>query len=242
MPEDNDILKLLREKIKFHIRDTASDDDEINQVITQVIEDIANEVKIFKKIYGFTIDEEMKIYDFNALAMLSSKLELELEAVSIGDIPQELVTAYLAVGGEIPSPDVHKVLYPGTYNIPLELLDIYDEDGYSIVNKFHYAGTSERICYDENWLKDNNGKYKAFTMSVIPNVQELRSEELAVITGCIIEGCKYYFSNTYESTTDGQLTNLYYQRYWQKKQALINQFPTKIFAHIKDKKGQTKWP
>ena len=234
-----DIAAILRGKVKFHVRDISNSDIEIDQIVLQVIEDIANETKIFRKIYGFTVDKSINVYDFNALSFLNNRLEVQ--SITIGSVTSDSVLSYMQTYDTFPSPTVSTTTFANTKNVPLELMDVYDENGYSIINKFHYSGTSERICNDAKWLEDNHAIDKAFVMSVVPDIQELRSEELSVITACIIEGCKYYFSNTYESTPDGQITNLYYQRYWQKKQLLINQFPTKIFAHIRNKEGARKW-
>jgi len=46
----------------------------------------------------------------------------------------------------------------------------------------------------------------------------------------VIEGCKYYINDTFASHTDAQVANVFYQRYWQKKQQLLNQYPSQIFA------------
>jgi len=234
-----DIAALLRNKIKFHIRDISYTDNEIDEVVLQVITDIANDTRIFKKIYGFTVYEGMKIYNFHALTKLNNRLEAS--SITIGGVTQESILDFLAGGENLPSPEIITSVFDATDHIPLEILDIYDSDGYSITNYFHYEGTTERVCYDEAWLKEHNEETMAFTASVVPDIQELREEELAIVTTAIIEGCKYYFSNTFESTNDGQITNLYYQRYWTKIQALINQFPSRIFAHKQSKKSRRRW-
>ena len=50
-------IELLKDRIAFHIRDVTVKDINLNGVISDVINDIALETKVFKKIIGFTIEK-----------------------------------------------------------------------------------------------------------------------------------------------------------------------------------------
>ena len=227
----SDNITTIRGKVKFHIRDISFKDYEIDEMILQVITDIANETKLFKKIIGFTIHEDKKIYDFRNLTRMNERVEIELEAVSIQAYTPEDIIEFIKAGAWS-NPEIDKTVFVERdgQSMFIDLLDVYDEFGHYITDKFQYHGTAQYYCLDNQWRKDNEGVGKCFVASVIPQIDEILQEDIHEIMHTIIEGCKYYFNDTFGSGDDAQVANLYYQRYWQSKQALINKHPTQIFA------------
>lgn len=256
-------IDTIRDKVRFHIKDVFVQDDELDQVILQVIEDIANQTRIFKKIYGFTIHEDIQVYDFRNLARMNEQVERELSGVTIGSFNQDDIIDWMNLNTdtEWPSPEIMKTEFdendcrdsgeepgPNTLVLPTEcntlfigLLDIYDAYGVSIMDMFREHGNSQYFVYDEQWLAQEDGVMKSFTASVVPDIDELLQEDLAIIMSTIIEGCKYYIANTFQAPTDSQVANLYYQRYWKKKEELSDQFPTVTYS-IPDRARIKRWP
>jgi len=232
----SDNMLKIRSRVKFHIRDVKFSDVEIDAIILQVIEDIANDTKLFKKIIGFTVHEDKGVYDFRDLTRMNERVEIELESVTITPYSVQDIIEYIS-GGEYKDPEVNKVNFiedPGQSKF-LDLIDIFDEYGMSIYDKFEYHGTAEYYCLNQTWLKSNDGKPKAFTAAVVPAVDEILEEDIITIMPSIIEGCKYYFNDTFTGQNDIQVANVFYQRYWQKRQQLINQYPTQVISKGRNK-------
>jgi len=227
----SDNITTIRGKVKFHIRDISFEDYQIDEMILQIITDIANETKLFKKIIGFTIHEDKKIYDFRDLTRMNERVEIELESVAIEPYTPEDIIDFIT-SGEWKDPIVDKTTFVEDegQSLFIDLLDIYDEYGRIITDKFQYHGTAQYYCLNDIWRRENEGVGKCFVASVVPHIDEILQEDIHSIMSAIIEGCKYYFNDTFGSGDDAQVANLYYQRYWQSKQALINKHPTQIFA------------
>ena len=233
-------IQYLRDKVKLHIRDVYTTDEEVDSVILQVIEDIAREVKLFRKLSGFTIEKDKQLYDFRNITRLNEEVETELENVYIGGFTDLQMKLFLMGREEWPDP----LTFKRTFNEQefmtfFGVLGLYDEYVRNIMDKFHHTSTSVYMVTDEQWLEDNDGKQMVAMTYGLPKVDELLNEELTMITSCVIEGCKYYFANTLQSATDAQVSNLFYQRYWYKKKELIDQYPLyapQITSQTKDNK------
>ncbi len=233
-------IEIIRNKVRFHVRDVYNKEADLDQIILQTIEDISNETQIFKKVIGFTIQKDKNLYDFRDICRMNEQVEVELAAVTIGEPSTSELIAFLQDPTNFPDPTIIKDVFVETdgESMFINLLDVFDENGVCISPLFHNHGAASYYVYNDEWLKDNDGVTKAFTASVIPQIDELLPEDLAYIMSTIIEGCKYYYNDTFASASDAQVANIFYQRYWQRKQALINQFPTKIFSIP----GKKSWP
>ncbi len=224
--------EIIRDKVRFHIRDIKFTEYEVDDIVLQVITDIANETGLFKKINGFTIHEDKYLYDFRDITRMNEQTEVELSAVTIGAVPQQDIIEWMQNPTYFPDPSIKKTQYveSDAESMLVNVLDIFDYLGRTVTKKFKYHGTSTYYVENETWLKENDKRTFAVTCSVIPHIDELLPEDLQTIMSTIIEGCKYYFNDTLQGQSDAQVANLFYQRYWQKKQALVNQFPTQIIS------------
>jgi hypothetical protein len=157
---------------------------------------------------------------------------MEVSEIVIGAIPKLDVIEWLKNPDHFPSPRVvkDKFLESDAESMFINVLDIFDEFGCAITHKFKFHGTAIYYVEDQDWLDENTGTTKAVVSTVIPHVDELLPEDMEHIMRAIIEGCKYYFNDTLQTTNDAQVANLFYQRYWQKKQELVNTFPTQVFS------------
>ena len=235
-------LETLRKKCKFHIQDVKITDDEIDELIYLAIEDIANTTKLFKKLYGFTVYEEMKIYDFEGLTTLNERVEEELSAISMSPITDKQI-ADACANNTLPSPVVNKELFiewEGQSNY-IDILDIFDENGRSVFDQFYFHGTSEYFCENDEWRKENENKQFVYVATVIPNIDELLPNDLREISSTVIQGVKYYNSDTLESQGDTQVSNIFYQRFWSKMNGLVDKRPTQVFS-VASTKRERIWP
>ena len=234
-------IEYIREKVKFHVRDVSATTEEIDDIILTVLNDIALEVKLFKKVVGFTIHKDMEVYDFRDILRMNEQVEEELQAVYIGGTPDIRIKNWLK-GGEFPSPIVlkDKFLESDAQSTFIELVQISDISLKRWTHKFNFTGTADYIVTDTDWLEENDGAKMLAIVKVKPHIDELLEEDIDIVLPCIIEGSKYYFANTLQSTTDSQVANLYYQRYWYKKKELVNAFPTTVFT-IRNDKETRKW-
>ncbi len=226
-----DNMSYLVKKVKFHTRDIKIEEEELEELILQVIDDIANDTKIFKKILGFSVHEEVKVYDFNALTNMSETVEEELSTVSVMPITPDQIEDFFDTL-TLPNPEIDKDLFiegdgKSTF---LAVMDIFDNTGMEVTNKFKYHGTSEYLCEDEEWRREHDLEQFAYTAAVIPHIDEMLPDTLRIITTAVVQGAKYYNSDTLEGQVDAQVANIYYQRYWQKRQELINRYPTQVFS------------
>lgn len=226
-------------RLRFHLKDVNNEFAERALIINQVIEEIALETRLFKKIYGFTVHKDKNLYDFRAIGKLNENTEIELQDVFIHDLTPEQIWEYVKTGEwQDPEIDKEEFVEENGISAPIGVMDIYDETGHSISHRFKWHGGSQYYCYDEAWLEENDGVTMAFVAYVNPDLDELRDEDIVTITPAIIEGCKYYFFNTFTTKTDDSgVANLYYTRYFQKKQNLIDMFPTQMSSM----KGNRTW-
>ena len=236
-----DNIEYLIKKVKFHIRDIQTDDDEIEELILQVIEDVSNDTQIFKRMYGFSVHSDIKLYNFDSLTTMSETVETELSAVTIEALTAEQIDSFYDTL-VLPNPVTTQTTYievdaQSTY---VNLLDIFSEEGESCMHKFKYKGTSEYICFDDEWRSENDLKQFVFVAAVIPHPDELTQTIISKVTSAIIQGVKYYNSDTLEGQADAQVANIYYQRYWQKRQELINNSPTHIFS-VPNREVKSRW-
>jgi hypothetical protein len=218
----------LRNKVKIHVRDVNTTDDELDSVIETVVEEIANETKIFKKVFGFSIHEGKYTYDFRYLARMNERLEHEPVDITFGSPERSEVLDFL-MNGHLPSPSIEKdlIIEPGESRL-FEVLDIFDINGISIFDKFEQVSPYEYHVYDEQWLKENNNMQCAFIGTIVPNLTELHDENLLDIVITVISGVKFYINDTLHSPDDTQATNYDYMRWFQAKEKLMNRFPTSI--------------
>lgn len=234
-------MEYLRSKVKFHIRDVKSNDTDIDNVILDVINEIAINTKIFKKIYGFSIHKDIELYDFNALLQMNEETETELVSVTIGEHTREELLTYLTEYEVFPSPLVTKVTENDTIKSKfINVISMTGDDGRNISDYFQYFGSSQYKLYDEMFREENDGMHCIFTAQIIPDVEELLPEDLEVIAPAIITGCKFYFNDSMMSADDAQVANLFYRRYYAKIQELINLKPTHAVGFNSVRK-ELKW-
>jgi hypothetical protein len=234
-------IDYLRQKVKYHIKDVYLDDEGIDSVIETVLEDLSTATRLFKKIYGFTVHKEINTYNFRYIARLNEKTEQEPTSITVNRITNDEIQEFITNGGLLPSPKVDKVLEMDLAESRLmDVLDIFDEYGVSIADKFEERGSSYYMVYDQEWLDANDGKTMAFVGWVVPNVDELHEEQLIDIVNTVIAGVKFYVMDSLHSKDDTQATNYDYMRYFQKKEDLVNRYSQVVYSTT-DRTRSSKW-
>ena len=234
-------IDYLRKKVKYHIKDVHLDDDGIDSVIETVLEDIGSSTRLFKKLYGFTIHKEINTYNFRYIARLNEQVEQEPTSIVVNDITNEEIQEFITNGGLLPSPTVTKVLEDDLAQSRLmDVLDIFDETGQSIMDKFEEKGSSYYMVYDQQWLDANDSKTMAFSGWVVPQIEELAEENLIDMVNAVIAGVKFYVMDSLHSKEDVQATNYDYMRYFQKKEDLTNRYSQVVYSET-DRTRSSKW-
>lgn len=230
-----DNMAYLVDQCRFHLRDIKIEDSEVESLISLVLNEIAHDTKIFKKLFGFTVHEDIDLYDFDALVDMHEHFERELSTVTIGTITEEQVSNFYSTM-ELPSPPVDKTEYEEDQkSIFIQLLEIYNNDNVSCLSRFHFKGNSEYLCPDDYWREENDDEQLVFSATIVPHIDEIPEEVLSKILSAIIQGVKYYNSDNLEGQVDAQVANIYYQRYWHRRQELINRYPTQVFSFMSPK-------
>ena len=225
----------LRKKVKIHIRDVNMTDSELDDIIDTVVTEIALETRIFKKLYGFTIHENIEKYNFRYLARMNEQVEEEPCNIVLGNIGTNDLLDFIA-NGSFPEIPVDKNLEVEPYQSQfLDLLDVFDENGLSVLDIFEERGSSWYFLYDEQFRNINDEKRFVFSAWVKPDINELHDEDLSIILSTVISGCKFYVNDTLHSPDDTQATNYDFMRWHQGKENLRNRFPTTVYSTREDK-------
>ncbi len=224
----------LRNKVQIHIRDVKIENSDLDAIIETVVDEIALETRIFKKLYGFTIHEDIEKYNFRYIAKMNEQVEEEPTNIIFGDPSDEDLIDFIE-NGNFPDIPVEKTLTiePNQSQF-FDLMDIFDENGNSVMDKFEERGSSYYFCYDEQFRNMNDKKKFVFAGWIKPDIEELHDEELSIITPTVIAGCKFYINDTLHSVEDVQATNYDFMRWFQSKERLGNLFPTVVYSTKED--------
>ncbi len=103
--------------------------------------------------------------------------------------------------------------------------DIVDAEDYSVNEWIAHVDECTYKWKTPELVSDYNGKKIYFVRPVKYSLEELPTRFYSVILPAIIEGIMYNIETSIPSEIDGQLSNLYYQRFYQEKKTLINRYP-----------------
>ena len=226
-----DGIEYLRKKCLITTIDVKMSEDEADAIIREIVLDIANRTHIFKKIYGFTVNADVQMYNFRYIARLNEQIEEEPTEITFDSPLPEDIIDWLE-NGTIPSPVVNKELTQDIYQSRfIALTDIYDNDGRSVLDKFHSKGTSYYYCYDTVWLEQNVDMPMAYSAIVSPPIEELSEEQLEAISFTVVSGFKFYINDLLHSGSDVQASNYDFMRYHQAMEELRNAHPTIAYSN-----------
>jgi hypothetical protein len=225
-------IEFLRNRVKLNIRDQQVSDEDIDEIIINVINDIAVDTHIFKKLYGFSVHKEMTKYNFKYIARLNERVEREPTEIYISAPPPEEILKFLSTG-ELPDPTVTKDLQiEDATSLLIDVVSIIDDEGYNISSKFKHSGSSYYYVTDTEWLELYDDRNCVFVANVVPDIDELAPEDLVIISKAVVAGSKFYITDRMQSPNDLQSTNYNYQRYYQATEGLKKLFPTYVIGNI----------
>ena len=228
----------LRNKVKYHIRDIHMLDPDLDAMIETIVDEISVETNIFRKLFGFTVHDDIVSYNFKGIARLNERTELEPVDIIIGDPTPEDMINFINTG-EFPDPVVTKTVVTEAARARLfNVIDIFDLKGNSVLDRFEDRGSSYYFCFNDEWRKIHDNESFIFTGSVSPEIDELTDDMLMEIAPCVIAGAKFYVNDTMHSPDDTQATNYDYMRWFQAKEKLGNLFPTTVYSIQEDKRWQ----
>ncbi len=230
----------LRKKVKYHIRDIHILDPDLDGIIETIVEEIGVKTRMFKKMFGFTVHEDIKAYNFRSLARLNERVELEPTEITIEDpLPSDMLN-FLNTG-VFPDPVVDKtVITEAARARMIHLLDIFDEKADSVLSMFEERGSDYYFCFDDEWRQVNDKKPFVFTAAVVPEIDELSDDILVEISSAVIAGAKFYVNDTMHSPDDTQATNYDFMRWYQAVEELTNRYSNVAYSNVNREKDG-KW-
>jgi len=218
-------IDVLRFKIKPYLKDLSLTDAELNHVIINIVDEIAIETKLFRKLYGFSVHEDIERYNLRYIGRMNEEVEEEPTDIIIGDPAFEDIVEFIREG-TFPEIPVEKNLKKDKFesNI-IDIIDIFDDRGYSVVDKFEERGTTWYFCHDEEWRKLNDEKQFVFTAVIVPEIEELHNEELKLIGPAVLAGAKFHLHDILHSSPDVQASNYDYLRWEGAKKKIMDMYP-----------------
>ncbi len=119
--------------------------------------------------------------------------------------------------------------------------DIVDADDYCITELLQKIDDYTYKWISSELAEQFNTKYISFVRPVHYDMEYLPGRLYHDIFPSMIEGVMYHIEVSIPSQTDGQLSNLTYQRYYQERQNLINRFPQVQYVDKNIPKRNTEW-
>lgn len=211
---------------KFYVRDIGIIDADLTNVLNDVISDIAINTKIFKRVFGFTLEPNINQYNIKHLYQLSDKLQIVINGINYTDYTNvnDLLQTFKNKGnigaGDIKVDETLDTSIKNTYCDYLECVDIFDNSFNSYMNYF------EPINKDEFWLTFTPKESIEVTgiVSVNPLVNEITNNIENQIRFAIISGLKAYV-HTLENHPNAQEGLVLNKQFEYDKQKLMNQSP-----------------
>ncbi len=108
------------------------------------------------------------------------------------------------------------------YGLPTNIVDEYD---YDISMSLAHVDTYNYKFVSDAYIDEFNGKNIYFIRPVQYSIEKLPSRFYDDIFSAMIEGLMYHIETAIPSQVDGQLSNLYYQRFFSEKERLLNKYP-----------------
>ncbi len=108
------------------------------------------------------------------------------------------------------------------YGLPTDIVDEYD---YHIDKVLERVNTYEYKFVTEDLADEFNGKNIYFIRPIEYDITTLPSRYYDEILNALIEGIMYHIEVSIPSQVDGQISNMFYQRYFSEKQKLVDKYP-----------------
>ena len=206
---------------KFYVRDIGISDTDLQNVLRDVISDIATNTKIFKRVFSFTLEPGLDEYPIKDLYQLADKSEptiLDINYTTNLDTQEGLID-YLT-NADINVQQTVDTTTDNTYSDYIEVIDLFDD-------KFNsYGHYLEPVGKDDYYLNIKIDKPIPLTGIAIinPLLSEIDNRIEKQIRFAIISGLKAY-THTLESQPNEQVSLVLNKQFEYDKQKLINKYP-----------------
>jgi len=219
------------QKYKFFVRDMSISDDDLTNLISIVINDIAKTTHFFKRLLAFSITRDFTDYNFSLILKLNNRVRTDLDSVTIESMTEDDILNWLKTYDEsiIPNVAITTESVGSEINeILLSVNDVLIEDQItsklkSAFNKFEYLTSNIYRVTDFSFMpRDEEIIQSIATCSVIPDIDNISYDEIAYIENALIEGIKYYTTMSYSSSVDQDTTALLLKKYENEKKSLMS--------------------
>lgn len=216
-------------RYKFYVRDVGISDTDLNNVLQDVISDIAVNTKIFKRTFGFTLEPEIVNYPIKNIYQLADKFELKINYISdyVNATNENALIDFLKIANL--KVESYVCTEPnGVYSDYIELIDVFDKSSMS------YMGILEPLNKDDYYLTTPvDKKIEVIGIAVVnPLIDEITEDIEKQIRFAIISGLRAY-THTLENQQNIQPDISFIKQFEYDKQKLINQYP--LFGLIKNR-------
>ena len=207
---------------KFYIRDIGISDTDLQNVLRDVINDIAVNTKIFKRAFSFTLEPEMNMYPIKDLYQLSDKSEIIINSITYSLKSYDTKEKLLEYLNEpiINVDETKDIQKDNEYSDYIEVIDLFDD-------KFNsYMKYLEPVSRNDYYLNLKIDKPILLTgIAVInPLLSEISDRIEKQLRFAIISGLKAY-THTLESQPNEQVSLVLNKQFEYDKQKLINKYP-----------------
>ena len=237
-------------RYKVYVRDTQISDEDLENLIKDVIYDIARDTKIFRRQFSFNVLPCVDMYNIKEIFNTQSHLDTSVTEVTytheynekdivdlinlIQDTNDKSTECDFKDNNEESTTETKT--YTALDESYLATLDLFYVDDRSIkykvysmlpdffeqVNNDTFISNHDRLVV--SFGSDYNLEIVA-DVNVLPDPNKISEEDLNRINTSIIAGIKYYVSDMYMNINNEQVSNILYQRYYSSKKQLVYNNP-----------------
>jgi len=231
-------------KYKKYIRNLSIEDEDLDDLIRDVIEDIARDTKIFRDVFGFSVSSCLSEYSIKSLYefYLENDSRNEVKTITpITDADKFIEFANQLLGSSCIDVnfvnETYETIEESKENRILSVSQIATVDKNGIHNfldgKIAQLRNGMTLVLDVEEFEKRYGKDTVLpvivSVVIVPDVQRISEEVEAMLKTAIINGIKYFVSDTYSDPNNAQVGNLLYQRYYSSKKQLLYNYPQSDF-------------
>jgi len=235
-------------KYKKYVRDTNISDDDFKEIVNDVLIDITLDTKIFRTTVGFSLTNCVDEYNIKDIFNISSSVEDQVVDIKFTVDEDDSINLNSNNPGcpLIDEKVQTELVLQSSDDIFLgciELVRVYADKTEAIkygsrslienVTEKYFTKLNDNLFYSKKlFLESLYGK--TYDVNILanciyrPDPEKITEEQENIIKQAIIAGIKYNLSDMYLNTTNEQVSNILYQRYWSTKKQIRNNYPQLI--------------
>jgi len=214
------------------VKDIYTTPDELSSVLTMVYEEIMYESKPLKKMYQLTLFEGTDTYDLETMAMLGDQYETGISGSTITpQVVSDLDVVNLLKATSIPNmkPSISFTTESIVYKpIFICVDDIFNDGGYSVMDKFNHIYGHAYHVEDIAFLKEYNDIPLYYVASVGIALDDIEPSMLSQLMPVLIQGIKFYIYNDPVTKSSDVANNYQAMRFYKAKETFLNLYAQKV--------------